>query len=239
MIQKIKEYIYELIEKGRYKILLTKHKLVKRGDLVFDLGSSKGDYTKVFLELGANVISIDPNPVNSEILLKRFKHNSSVNVLNVGVSNMEGKFPFYVAERKDNSSFSKLFVQENNIKVMKTIPIKTLTLKELIKKYGVPDFIKIDVEGYEYEVLQGISSEDFKALSFENFADKESFFRIMNIFRDMKDLEFNYSSGSFEDELHKMHLSEWVSNEELIKSFMPCFDIPDFNCDIYVRRKIK
>jgi hypothetical protein len=46
------------------------------------------------------------------------------------------------------------------------MPVSTITLDLLIEKYGVPDFIKIDVEGFEEKVLHGLSQR-ISFLSFE------------------------------------------------------------------------
>ena len=55
---------------------------------------------------------------------------------------------------------------------MNPTKVRTITLDEMVEKYGTPDMIKIDVEGYEYEVLQGLSAKQ-KKICFEWHEEEE------------------------------------------------------------------
>ena len=90
------------------------------------------------------------------------------------------------------------------------ITISITTLDELIKKYGFPNYIKIDVEGFEYEVLKGLSKKvgiiSFEFTS-EFFKDYE---KCINYLISLGYEKFNFSLG----EKKKFDL-EW-SNSEII-----------------------
>ena len=63
-------------------------------------------------------------------------------------------------EFMDNSRFtkgSKYITTKNNHNWADAVKIPSITLDNLIEHYGTPDLIKIDVEGYEYTVLKGLT----------------------------------------------------------------------------------
>lgn len=139
---------------------------IKPGDLVFDIGAHVGTRTLRFLELGAQVIAVEPQP-------------------EVAARIPEGATAVVVAACSDYEREELLFVDDNMTYMStldftyglmaqpthgnnytRTIRAQTVTLDSLIATYGVPAFIKIDVEGHEPRVLTGLN-EPVAALSFE------------------------------------------------------------------------
>jgi len=145
--------------------------LIKKGDLVFDVGANIGIYSQAFLSLGCRVVAIEPQP-NCVEEIRRSISNSNFSCECVGVGSSEGTLDLFVSSSGSNvaSTFSQKHkeLEETNNKTDYTgtvrVPITTLDL--LIKKYGAPAYIKIDVEGFEKEVLAGLSSP-VRFLSFE------------------------------------------------------------------------
>ena len=219
------------------KLLMLYSNFIKKGDLVFDIGANRGRYTKVFRRLGARVISIEPHPFFIRKLKKKFGKDKNVTIINKGVSGEKKTINFYEAKRKDSSSFDKKYIEKNDLEVERSSEVETIPLQELIEKYGAPSFIKIDVEGFEYEVLKTLDPTRIKALSFENFADKINFDKIMGLLKKDKDLEFNISSGSLNAGLQNLFLKKWLNLEDFKEFFKFCFLIKNFNGDVYVRRK--
>jgi len=139
------------------------------GDLVFDVGAHVGRITEQFLKLGARVICIEPNPFAVKILKKKFGNNKNVTIIEKGLGEKIGESVFYICrEMPQISTFSRKW------KMGKfswadwgeeiTVPITTID--SLIEKFGTPKFCKIDVEGFELQVLKGLSSK-IRFLSFE------------------------------------------------------------------------
>jgi FkbM family methyltransferase len=142
---------------------------VEKGNLVYDVGANIGNRTEVFLSLGANVVCIEPNPELCKTLKSRF--GSSVKILNIGLGAQEGFFNFNISSNHYLSSFSEKFIDHKTninrqIKYEKSVPVQIKRMDSLIEKYGVPDFVKIDTEGYEREVVLGLSVP-VKWISFE------------------------------------------------------------------------
>jgi hypothetical protein len=106
------------------------------------------------------------------------------------------------------------------------------TLDALIRKYGVPHFIKIDVEGYELEVLKGLSSP-VNYISFEYMVPECSQNAIDCIKQIMKidgDRRFNYSVG----ESMELFFPKWLTAEKMIEHiYSKVFQDSGFG-DIYV-----
>ena len=147
------------LEKKRFEFY---GQFISRGDLVFDVGANMGNRTKIFLQLGAKVVAIEPQKKCCTFLKLRF--GRKVIIIPKGLGEKEDKKLFYIADISVLSSFSEEFIKSTNqsgrfkqYKWNKSEYVDITTLDLLIKEYGIPRFIKIDVEGYELEVLKGLS----------------------------------------------------------------------------------
>jgi FkbM family methyltransferase len=147
---------------------------VRTGDLVFDVGSHVGDRIAAFRRLGARVVAVEPQPALVFTLKALYGRDRNVAI----EAKAAGRAPGMVAMRinVDNptiSTASDAFVQaargaagwEGQVwERSTTVPVTTLDA--LIAAHGLPSFIKIDVEGFEEEVLAGLT-RPVNALSFE------------------------------------------------------------------------
>jgi FkbM family methyltransferase len=130
-------------------------KMVKEGDVVFDIGAHVGFYTLLSAELvgkDGKVFSFEPLMANYEYLKKHIEINNYKNItpFNVAVSDREG-FAFFA--RGENTSTGHL-TNEGEIKV------RTIAIDDWInnKKLPIPNVLKIDVEGAEFDVLIGAAN---------------------------------------------------------------------------------
>lgn len=109
------------------------------------------------------------------------------------------------------------------------VEIRVLTLDDLVKKYGKPTFIKIDVEGYESEVLKGLSHPidyiSFEILSFNSDLMEEC----LLILTKLGYSKFNFSMR----ETFKMSFDRWVKGE-IIKTFFNGMS-KTYSGDIYAK----
>lgn len=151
--RKLRQFLPE-----RKKIKELYKKFVNPDDLVFDIGANSGDMTEIFLSLGAKVICVEPNPKCIKVLKRRFNGNKRVTLIEKGVSYGEGILPFYVNEAMDGmSTFSKKWKRNfSKEKWSKPIEVPVTTINKLIKEFGIPKLIKIDVEGFEFQVLKNL-----------------------------------------------------------------------------------
>ncbi|MFG1927039.1 FkbM family methyltransferase [Cryptosporangium sp. NPDC048952] len=148
--------------------------LVRPGDVVFDIGAHVGDRVASYRRLGARVVALEPQPLCSRALTEIFADDPGVRVVEAACGASAGSVTFYVNTANPTvSTVSKDFVEAAfgangwRGQVWDTeISVPTVTLDDLIREYGEPSFVKIDVEGYEHAVLSGLSRA-VPALSFE------------------------------------------------------------------------
>lgn len=124
--------------------------------LVFDIGSNIGTTIEFFSHRANKVVGFEPNPTLFQRLKQRFE-NRNVILDPRGLSNEVGYKIFRIANADTISTFSDDWV--NNSRFTgdyiwnEGITVETTTLDSVIEQYGIPDYIKIDVEGHEFEVL--------------------------------------------------------------------------------------
>ena len=150
-----------------YRQLLTGY---QPGDMIFDIGANHGSKTEIFLKLGAKVVALEPDELNQEILRHRFLEyrfaKKPVVIVTKAVSDRESVETIWIdAPGSAKNSLSREWVETlrqdkerfgETLKFSQKRMVETVTLEQLIEAYGVPFFIKIDVEGYEVNVLRGL-----------------------------------------------------------------------------------
>jgi FkbM family methyltransferase len=136
--------------------------------LIFDIGANSGAKTAIFANLANKVISIEPSSVAVSILQRRFIYNHKVTIVAKGMGDCEGSAQLKVFDGADAyNTFSNKWAEtlsgsgltpwRPNKVVSCIVDTPMTTLDALIKAHGVPDYIKIDVEGYELQVVKGLS----------------------------------------------------------------------------------
>ncbi|RJR27881.1 FkbM family methyltransferase [candidate division WWE3 bacterium] len=217
LYQQLPVTVRSTLERGRAHIekpYLKKFysQFVKSDDLVFDIGANMGDYAEVFLELGAQVICLEPQPRCLDIINKKFAGNENITVIGKGVGNSKGVLPFYVSSQNHaTSTFSEKYKKEgpfNNRTWDKTIDVEITTIDDLISAYGVPAFCKIDVEGYEKYVFEGLHSI-IPIISFEYTSSLvEDTVACLKLLENQSNLKINLSVHPY----HRLELPEWTND---------------------------
>ena len=207
--------------------------LIRSGDLVFDIGANKGTMTKMFLRLGAKVISVEPNPDCVKLLKNKFKNNKNVIIVNKGLSNKKGKLDFFICEKADEvSTFSKDWKKGrySYLEWNKKIKVDITTLNEMIKRYGRPAFCKIDVEGYELNVLKGLKSKiPFISFEFHKEFVKDTE-KCIQLLSNLGATQFNFSDHT---DPH-LNMEKWLNSQELF-NFLKKTPNKDLGGDIYIK----
>ena len=133
--------------------------------MVFDIGANVGKFTAKCLKQNprCEVVLVEPNKELIPGLETQFR-NRNVVILNELVSSADDEFvDFFIGSENTistacidwmrNSRFS------NSHQWSSPVRKRTVTLSSLVARYGKPDLIKVDVEGYEYEVFLGLDSK--------------------------------------------------------------------------------
>jgi FkbM family methyltransferase len=203
---------------------------VNAGDLVFDIGANIGSHSRAFLSLGARVVAVEPDP-RCHLELYEIP-NLKVAPVAAGVDGVLGKLRF--GNSTCASTLSGQWIESitkinrfGGFEWPSEVSVIQYSLDHLIQVYGLPAFIKIDVEGYEKEVMHGLT-QPVKALSLEfvpEFSDSaEACIRRAGA---LGMREFAYS---LED---SFVLSDWITGVEMLDR-LPRFD-PRTYGDIYAR----
>lgn len=132
--------------------------------LCFDIGANRGDFTVAALAKGYKVIALEPAPKVFGELVKNFIYSPDVIPLKFAVSGSDyQRIEFYEAEEDGLSTINEDWLTADGMpykdKPYRTIAATTITIDELARIYGVPDLIKIDVEGAEWQVFKGLSTK--------------------------------------------------------------------------------
>ncbi len=147
---------------------------VPSGGLAFDIGAHVGDRTASFLRLGARSVALEPQPAVFRALRLIHGRTPGATLLNLAVGAQPGSIDLHI-----NSSNPTVSTASRDLVDAapgadawasevwdRTIRVPVTTLDALIAEHGIPDFVKVDVEGLELTVLQGLTSP-IHALSFE------------------------------------------------------------------------
>lgn len=178
--------------------------------LIFDIGANEGYSADIFLKLGANkVICLEPDSRSYKALKARFRHQSKVQIVPKAVSHQVGEADFFqvqtgsalntlnkkwkhILEHPTQNRWNQSFVFQHKTSV------STTTLDALILQFGLPQFIKIDTEGHEQAVIEGLN-QAVPLLCFEaNLPEfrTETIRCLEHLFSIKKNTTFNYAIGN-------------------------------------------
>jgi FkbM family methyltransferase len=209
------------------------------GDLCFDIGANNGNRTDIFAHLGAKVISLEPQPSCLEVLKKKYAKNPNITIVPMAVGKQSGTAEMYISESASTvSTLSTHWIEKTNesgrfsdITWNTTLNVTVVTLDELIKQYGMPSFIKIDVEGFECEVISGLSMA-IKNLSFE--FSNEMINETIDCIRHLGKIGKCVCNISYGETL-KFNTSSWLTSEETLQFLHTGQLKENSNGDIYVK----
>lgn len=142
------------------------------GNTVFDVGLHDGSDTAFYLHQGHAVLAIEADPTLAAAAAHRFRdaiRSGQLHILNVGIAERRGTATFWICD--DNSVWNSLDVRiaSRNGSRHHSITIQTLRFADVVSAFGVPEYLKIDIEGAD-----GLCVQDLQRGMLPRFISVES-----------------------------------------------------------------
>ncbi len=146
---------------------IIEHFTPKQGDVVVDIGAHMGRYTIIGAKrvgTKGKIVAIEANPSNFEMLNRNIKLNRLTNIisLNNAVYSKETKIKLYLPGEELGDTIYNTIVSDRAKNEDKFVEVSANTLDYLLQSKGIKqeqvNWIKIDVEGAEFEVLKGATN---------------------------------------------------------------------------------
>jgi FkbM family methyltransferase len=127
--------------------------LIEPGDLCFDVEANVGQTTEALIDCGARVIAIEPNSLCFPVLNWQFGRDSRVTLVKKAVGAKPGTAILNFSGTDSTASIREDWPYANQA----SVTVDVTTLDGLISEFGCPKVCKVDVEGFETEVFEGLS----------------------------------------------------------------------------------
>ena len=186
---------------------------------IYDIGANTGEFTKAALNAypQAHIVMVEANDALVSNLVAKFQ-NQSVTTINKAIAKVSDvDIDFYISNVDVLSTSSIDFITNSRFagkyswsRVVK----KTITIDKLLETYPSPEIIKIDVEGYEFEAIQGLTKKQNK-ICFEWTEEQED-----NIQKTLNYLEsLGYAQfGFIYQDSHLVEPDIWTTKQDCLKS---------------------
>jgi FkbM family methyltransferase len=191
------------------------------GDLAFDIGAHVGGRVRTWRRLGARVVAVEPQPDCLRVLRLLFGRDRGVTIepravgaqvgrARLGVSTATPTVSSMSQDWRESVSADRSFAR---VRWDRSVEVEVTTLDELIAEHGVPAFCKIDVEGFEADVLAGLS-QPLPALSFEYLPPThERALAVLERVQQLGRYRYNYSPV----ETMRFASDRWLDAPELVR----------------------
>jgi FkbM family methyltransferase len=195
---------------------------VERGDLAFDVGAHLGNRTRALSALGCRVVALEPQPDVAQLLRTLVGRRRDVKILESAVGEHCGRAALSISD--ETPTMTTLTVQWraereqdpvfSGVAWNRELEVNTTTLDALITQFGVPAFVKIDVEGGEPEVLAGLS-QSIPTVSFEYLPHALDYAHAcVTRLGALGTYRFNWSPG----ESYQLESEQWLTGESLLRA---------------------
>jgi len=203
------------------------------GALCFDVGANIGERSEALLEAGARVVAFEPNPLALPELKARCSHHKNWTLVTAALGSRAAIATLHARESSGQSSLAA----DWEGKVIATYHVPVVTIDAAIQAFGSPVYCKIDVEGWELEVLNGLT-QPIPVLSFEFHLTDRDITKTRACLEKLA--QFGSSHANITPhETASYHWADWMPLTQLVRWFPGDLrqTLPGFPYgDIFVRR---
>jgi FkbM family methyltransferase len=207
---------------GRHRRMVRLYReFLAPGELGFDIGAHVGSRVRAWRALGARVIAVEPQPDCLRVLRLLFGRDAGVTIVPLAVGARPGRARLGVSTATPTvSSMSPDWMESvtgdrrfAGVRWDRSVDVEVTTLDDLIAAYGVPAFCKIDVEGFEAEVLAGLT-RPLRGLSFEYLPPAhDAALAVLDRVDGLGEYVYNYSPI----ETMRFASDSWLDRPELVQ----------------------
>jgi len=224
-------------------------------NLIYDIGLHLGEDSEFYLKKGFDVVAVEASPANADKAANRLKayvDSGRLTIVNKAITRDEGPVTFFVSDRSIWGTTDSNTAERNRHlgSSISEITVPGVPFRCLLEQYGVPYYMKIDIEGADTLCLQGLlaSADRPKYVSLES--SKTSFDDLVNEFCLLQQLGYRKykivaqhrieeqrlpnpaREGQFIDHVFEEGSSgtfgrelpgEWISLEQALKEYMRIF----------------
>lgn len=182
---------------------------------VFDIGANFGDKAAIFRRLADRVICVEPDRRAVKALKARFRRHPGVKVLETAIGAKRGTASLMrLSDGSALNTLSQKHADVHHIGNDNHDVVEVTTADSLIATYGMPSFIKVDVEGFESEVFQGLT-QPVPLLCFEaNLPDFKT--ETVTVIERLLEIDPGYTFNAISnDNCHTRVFDTWVAADRV------------------------
>lgn len=212
--------IYHLVPRRQRALRALYARFAVPGELVFDVGAHVGNRTRAFAALGCRVVAVEPQPAMAAALRALVGGRREVQIVEAAVAERSGRAVLAVSERTPTVSTLAREWREarqndpgfKHVSWNATVEVETTTLDALIARFGVPAFVKLDIEGGEAAALAGLTAP-VRTVSFEFLPEALDAVRACGTrLQALGAYGFNWTPA----ESHRLASTTWLSLDDLL-----------------------